>query len=71
MTERSGHVWALDADGEIDVWRLDAGYCNGPYCLACKEAFCKHCHPDIYTDTCDAVIEGVAVVVRPMLEVPR
>lgn len=40
------HLWYRDSHGEIDEWRLDYGFHNGPECQICGEAFCEHCHKD-------------------------
>lgn len=40
------HLWYRDKAGEIDEWRLDIGFHNGPECQICGEAFCEHCHKD-------------------------
>lgn len=42
------HLWYRDKAGEIDEWRLDYGFHNGPECQICGEAFCEHCHKDCY-----------------------
>lgn len=39
--EAAGHVLIKEA-GEIDIFRMDAGYCNGPGC-ACGDSWCHHC----------------------------
>lgn len=47
------HLWRLDEKGEIDIFAMDYGYCNGPVCRVCGHSFCVHCngrdlkfHPD-------------------------
>lgn len=40
------HLWYRDSHGEIDMYRLDYGYHNGPECQICGEAFCESCHKD-------------------------
>lgn len=40
------HLWHKNKDGEVDMWRLDCGYHNGPSCELCYESFCEHCDPD-------------------------
>lgn len=45
------HDWYMD-DGEIDIFRMDAGYHNGPQCMRCQESFCHHCRPERYEEEC-------------------
>lgn len=45
------HKWYLDERGEVDIFRVDAGHCNGPECMRCGERFCHHCEPP-YEDEC-------------------
>lgn len=39
---------------EPDIFRLDAGYCNGPECKRCGRMECHHCKPGIYNEECPA-----------------
>lgn len=47
-----GHEFYLDGSGEIDSWRVDGDYHNGPACAACDESWCEHCHEGVYTEQC-------------------
>lgn len=46
------HRFQLDADGNIDDFVVDAGYCNGPACSRCNGAWCHHCNPGVYEEEC-------------------
>lgn len=46
------HDWILEPNGDIDVWRLEYEYCNGPECRRCGEAFCEHCYPKLWDEEC-------------------
>lgn len=37
----------MDEYGERDDFALSYGYCNGPLCTACSQAYCKWCTPGI------------------------
>jgi hypothetical protein len=37
------HDFYTDKRGEIDVWRLDIDYHNGPACRRCGKCECEHC----------------------------
>lgn len=39
-----GHEWAVDEDGEIDIFAFEIGMHNGPQCVKCGYGFCHHCH---------------------------
>lgn len=41
------HTWALDSEGEVDMWHLSYGYHNGPHCTTCLESWCVNCSPNI------------------------
>lgn len=45
--EAAGHVLKREADGDIDIWVLESGYCNGPGCVNCGESWCHHCEDSI------------------------
>ena len=47
------HLWYKDKNGEIDMWRLDIGFHNGPECQVCHAAFCEHCTPNFDDEECD------------------
>lgn len=58
------HDWYLDEDGEIDVWRMEYGYHNGPGCRRCEKIWCQHCEPEIWDQECpssqlDLPLEGL------------
>lgn len=38
-----GHVLHCERDGEIDIFRYDDGYHNGPECVNCDDSWCHHC----------------------------
>lgn len=38
---------------QIDIFRVDAGYHNGPECWDCLRRACEHCEPGIYEEECD------------------
>lgn len=46
------HLWYKDENGNIDEWRVDNGFHNGPECQICHTAFCEHCTPDWLTTEC-------------------
>lgn len=46
------HDFYKDEDGDIDIWRVDEGYHNGPECIRCGEIACHHCAPWVYTEEC-------------------
>lgn len=48
------HDWYIDQDGNVDVWRLEYEYHNGPKCRRCLEAFCEHCEPGIWDEECSS-----------------
>ena len=42
--ERSrGHTWKRDSSGEIDIFAIESGFCNGPQCTTCGFGECWHC----------------------------
>lgn len=47
------HLWYEDENGNIDKWRVDNGFHNGPECQICHTAFCEHCTPDWSTTECE------------------
>ena len=47
------HLWYKDENGNIDEWRVDNGFHNGPECQICHTAFCEHCTPDWSTTECE------------------
>lgn len=47
------HLWYKDKNGNIDEWRVDNGFHNGPECQICHTAFCEHCTPDWSTTECE------------------
>ena len=47
------HLWYKDKNGEIDMWRLDIGFHNGPECQVCHASFCEHCTPNFDDEECD------------------
>lgn len=46
------HRFYTDADGRVDVWRLDQDIHNGPECMRCGILFCEHCSPRRLTEDC-------------------
>lgn len=46
------HDWYRDEDGNIDIFRLDMDYHNGPQCVRCYFTFCHHCRPEAYDEPC-------------------
>jgi len=46
------HLWYKEDDGEIDLWRLDVGFHNGPACQVCGESFCVNCNKDWENTEC-------------------
>lgn len=55
--ERAGHKLRRNPDGKIDALAMYAGYCNGPACELCHDAWCEHCtHPD-KIEPCDGGID--------------
>ena len=47
------HLWYKGENGNIDEWRVDNGFHNGPECQICHTAFCEHCTPDWSTTECE------------------
>jgi len=45
--EAAGHKLRHDEDGEVDIFVMDVGYCNGPGCELCGESWCHHCQDKI------------------------
>lgn len=48
------HLWYKNENGEIDMWRLDVGFHNGPECQVCHASFCVYCTPNFDDEECDA-----------------
>lgn len=48
------HDFYLDERGEIDIWRVDQDYHNGPECRRCGESWCEHCSPYCYDEVCES-----------------
>ena len=46
------HDWKCDENGEIDMWALSVGYCNGPMCNRCHASVCEHCNPEWNEEEC-------------------
>lgn len=46
------HLWYKDENGEIDEFRYESGFCNGPVCKICGEAICMHCNPNWKESEC-------------------
>jgi hypothetical protein len=47
------HQWYRHEDGNVDTFRLDIDFHNGPQCMVCGEAFCHHCsRPSCYDVEC-------------------
>lgn len=46
------HDLYLDEDGDIDIFRLDEGYHNGPECRRCGDIWCHHCEPNKEDEEC-------------------
>jgi hypothetical protein len=42
-TNPKGHKWFKNEDGNVDIWRVDVGFHNGPKCELCGYSFCEHC----------------------------
>jgi hypothetical protein len=53
-TSIRAHVWFENAFGETDIFRLNAGFHNGPECIRCGLKFCHHCDPFLYDRPCPA-----------------
>lgn len=51
-TEPIKHEWVKDEYGEIDFFRYEVGYHNGPSCRRCGATFCEHCEPDRVNEAC-------------------
>lgn len=47
------HDWMLDKNGEIDLWAMSVGYCNGPVCKRCYTSVCEICNPDYNEEECE------------------
>lgn len=50
--ERMGHVLRRDEDGDIDTFAYSIGYCNGPTCINCHDAWCHHCKGPEHIQPC-------------------
>lgn len=35
-----------------DIFRLSAGFHNGPECKRCGRITCHHCHREVYAEEC-------------------
>ncbi len=46
------HLWYSTEDGEIDEWRWDVEFHNGPMCQICGYAPCIHCNPNYQEEKC-------------------
>lgn len=46
------HLWYKDEGGNVDEWRVDVGFHNGPQCRVCGESFCMHCNPGWADEEC-------------------
>jgi hypothetical protein len=46
------HDFYKDPLGEVDVWRIESDYHNGPQCMRCGWGACHHCSPEIYDEDC-------------------
>ena len=46
------HLWYKNKNGEIDMWRLNIGFHNGPECQVCHASFCQHCTPNFDDEEC-------------------
>jgi hypothetical protein len=46
------HEFYRNSRGDIDGWRLDEGYHNGPECMRCGGIWCEHCDHGIYDEEC-------------------
>ena len=55
LLENLGHRLIRDESG-VDIFRLDAGYHNGPECELCGEKWCHHCQPN--AEPCEKAIKG-------------
>lgn len=44
------YLWYKDENGDIDEWKLDYDFHNGPEGQICHEAFCEYCTPG-WSDT--------------------
>lgn len=53
------HDWYLDEDRDIDIWRMDSGFHNGPQCRRCQKLFCHHCDPNCYDEECSSGQEAL------------
>ena len=61
--EAAGHRLIRNEDGAVDVFRLDAGFHNGPECELCGRSWCHHC--EMVASTCPK-----AVTAEPNLQDP-
>lgn len=46
------HLWYKDEDGEIDEFRYESGFHNGPMCKICGETICVNCNPNWKESEC-------------------
>ena len=61
--EAAGHVLKRDEDGDIDIFVLEYGFCNGPGCINCGDSWCHHCgdtiKPCIGKEAADAKAKAI------------
>lgn len=52
--EHDKHEWEKNADGTIDEYAFEYGFCSGVRCRRCGEKVCTHCNPnyDEYAGKC-------------------
>jgi hypothetical protein len=62
------HNWILDSNGEINEFKYDGDYHNGPECLDCGYSECMHC-VDVYKKTDCLYREALKNYHKKMFEV--
>lgn len=50
--EYEKHQWKKDKNGNIDLWAVSGGFCNGPMCERCFHSTCEHCNPNYDDEPC-------------------
>jgi hypothetical protein len=46
--------WPRQGGWLVDIFAYSEGYCNGPECLDCGQAWCHHHYPEVYSEECPA-----------------
>lgn len=50
--ESKKHLWERDEGGNVDLFRWERDYHNGPVCMKCRRCPCVNCRPDYDDEEC-------------------